>query len=65
MGDLKDLCRSTRKGEENRKANQKISNQMPYARMGAKLNYKHRLHGIRQVERSERDTSSPRAFRIY
>lgn len=58
VGDLKNLRRSARKGAKNRKANQKINNQMPYARMIAKLDYKHKLCGVRQREQSERDTSS-------
>ena len=58
VGDLRGLRRSARKGEKNRKANQKINNQMPYGRMLAKLRYKHRLRSIRQEEQPERGTSS-------
>lgn len=58
VGDLKNLRCSARKGEKNRKANQKINNQMSYARMIAKLDYKHQMRGTRQTKQSERGTSS-------
>jgi len=57
VGHLKDLRRLARKGGKNHKANQKINNQMPYARMIGKLDYKLKMRHIRQRGGAERDTS--------